>query len=363
MKIGTLTFHTAHNYGAVLQAYALVKYIQSQGHEAEIIDYRAEFNEKRFAHKPLSHYLSLREIYGILFQNSYQKPCPDAFKGFYQDFLRVSEKSYKKEELSEAAKHYDRIVAGSDQVWNLGCTDGDDAYFLPFCKDEKKYSYASSMGITSTNDDQLRQRLSEYIKLFKGIAVREKESIGFVRELTGRESTLVIDPTMLLTKEEWAEIADFTRCPNEKYAVMYLMSEDLPLMKFAQRYCKDHGLKLIYITQRLFKRVKAEFYRDVTPNQWVGLYLNADAVFTNSFHGSAFGINFGKNLFLKYIPRSIANSRMQTLVHTYPIGEHLLTDDNIHNTEFPRLDVTAIDAELDSQRTSSMLYIKNVILK
>lgn len=362
MKIGTLTFHTAHNYGAMLQAYALVKYIQLQGHDAEIIDYRAEFNEKRFAPKPISHFFSLREIYNIIFRNSYQKPCPHAFEGFYKNYLNVSAKSYRKEELAESSKNYDRIVTGSDQVWNLACTADDDAYFLPFCDDAKKYSYAASLGITSVKDE-LRQRLRSYIVPFKGVSVREKEAVEIVRDITDIEATQVVDPTMLLTKNEWAKIADYSRCPNDKYAVMYLMSEDLELMRFAQRYSKVHSLKLLYISQRFFKRIKAEYLRDVTPNQWLGLFLNADTIITNSFHGSAFGINFGKNIFLKYIPRSIANSRMQTLVNTYPLCDHLLTSENICKSDFSTLDFVGIGKELSIQRNLSYDYISNVVLK
>lgn len=361
MNIGTLTFHTAHNYGAVLQAYALVRYIQSLGHNAEIINYQAEFNAKRFAPKPLSRFFNIREVYNVLFRNAYQKPCSEAFRDFYENFLPKSAKSYAKEELGITSVLYDKIITGSDQVWNLTCTDGDDAYFLPFAPSEKKYSYAASMGVTKV-PEHLKERLANYIMTFNDISVREYEAVEIVKELTGRDAIQVVDPTLLLTKDQWEEIADYSRCPRSKYLLIYVMSEDMKLLKFAKRYAKAHNLKIAYISQRFFKRINALYLRNVTPNQWLGLFLNADTVVTNSFHGSAFGVNFSKNLFVKYIPRSIANSRLQTLVNDYGLEEHLLRNDHIF-VENDGLDLNKVSHTLDEYRRLSHEYISNFLLK
>ncbi|EEC95379.1 hypothetical protein PRABACTJOHN_03221 [Parabacteroides johnsonii DSM 18315] len=359
MKIGTLTFHTAHNYGAMLQAYALVYYLRSQGHEAEIIDYQAEFNKKRFAPKSISHFLNLREIYNILFRNSYQKPCPQAFYDFYTNYLPKSRSSYTKEELTKVAAFYDKIVSGSDQVWNLACTDGDDSYFLPFAPYEKKYAYAASMGV-STIPKQLKICLTDYIKSFKGISVREHEAVSIVKELTGKDATLVVDPVLLLTQEQWEKIADYSRCPQKNYLLIYAMSEDMELLKFAKQYAKDYGLEIAYINQRLFKRIKAIHLRNVTPNQWLGLFLNATTIVTNSFHGSAFGINFGKNLFIKYIPRSIANSRLQTLVKDYSLESHLINSNTF--SQESKLNLNEAAKTLERHRDLSYRYISEHLL-
>lgn len=361
MKIGTLTFHTAHNYGAMLQAYALVYYLKQQGHDTEIIDYKAEFNEKRFAKKTISHFLNIREIYNIIFRNGYQKPCPEAFKDFYDNYLIKSTRSYSKDELKLAGTKYDRIVAGSDQVWNLACTDGDDAYFLPFVSDDKRYSYAASMGINQIPEPQ-KERLTDYLQHFNCISVREKEAVGIVKSLTGKEAVQTIDPTLLLTKEQWAEIADYSRCPSDKYLLIYLMSEDRELLTFAERYAKAHYLKIVYISQRLFKRINASYLKDVTPNQWLGLFLNAEVIVTNSFHGSVFGINFGKDLFIKFIHRSIANSRLQTLVDDYNLSGHLLKNDHDFVGQ-EKVDIDEISDALKKYRKLSYEYISNYLLK
>jgi hypothetical protein len=362
MKIGTLTFHTAHNYGAVLQAYALVHYMQGLGHQAEVIDYKPDFNAKRFAPKPLSHYLNIRELYSIFFHNSYQRLCPDAFEDFYRDYLPLSKTSYTKEELDQSEDLYDCIVTGSDQVWNLACTAGDDAYFLPFVKDErKKCSYAASLGVMQIKED-LRASMRDYLQSFRGLSVREHEGVDIVRNLTGKEAIQVVDPTLLLDKEKWIKIADTSLCIKEKYLLLYLMSEDPEILKFASRYAHKYGLKVIYISKRLFDRVKAEHIRCATPNQWLGLFLNANTIVTNSFHGAAFGVNFNKNVFIKYIPRSIANSRLKSIVSDYHLKSHLLTKENIQNNEFPAIDLFTLNRNLDANRQKSRKYIQDVIL-
>jgi hypothetical protein len=359
MKIGTLTFHTAQNYGAMLQAYALVRYIQSLGYDAEIIDYQSEFNAKRFSSKPFSHFLHIREIYNVLFRNAYLMPCPEAFRNFYENFLPKSAESYGKDQLAMASKSYDVIISGSDQVWNLACTEGDDSYFLPFVSHEKKYSYAASIGVTKISEN-LKGRISDYIVSFKGISVREHEAVKIIKELTGREAILVVDPTLLLTKEQWANIADYSRCPHDKYLLIYVMSEDVKLLKFAKRYAKNHNLKIAYVSQRLFKRINAIYLRNVTPNQWIGLFLRADTIVTNSFHGSAFGVNFGKNLFVKYIPRSIANSRLQTLVNDYGLNGHLLKNDTAF-LEKEEVDMDKVLSILNKYRSLSYEYLLNIL--
>jgi hypothetical protein len=362
MKVGTLTFHTAHNYGAMLQAYALVKYLQSKKSDAEVIDYQAEFNAKRFKKKTITAFLKPRALYGVLFQNSFQFPAPQAFTDFYDNYINKSEVSYTKAQLPVVADAYDKVIVGSDQIWNLACTDGDDAYFLPFISDSyKKYAYAASFGVSEIRACD-RDKVATYISDFTAISVREKEGVAIVNKLTDKKATHVVDPTMLLNKQQWEEIADYSRCPNEPYLLVYLMSEDKALLKFARRYAKQNGLKAIYISQRLFKPCGFNVLRDVTPCQWLGLFLKANTVVTNSFHGCAFAINFGKNFFLKYIPRSIANSRMSNLVEAYNLHSHLLTEGNMNNTTFEPLNYDYVREMLMQNRKISETFIATNIL-
>ena len=265
-NVGILTFHRALNYGAVFQAYALQKTLGSMGAEAEIIDYRAEFNEKRFQRKKLRDILHVRELYSVIFRNAYMTYSRKTFEGFCRK-MQMSEVCTTQDALREVCSKYDRIVSGSDQVWNIACTSGDDSYFLPFLNDsQKKTSYAASIGYQKL-PEQFIEQYKTWISGFSEISVREKSAVDIVRQLTGREAEYVVDPTLLLNKEEWMGLSDDTLVPKEPYVIMYLMSEDKELIRFAKKLAKEKQCKLLYIHDRLFNLPGAVNLHDVSPGQ------------------------------------------------------------------------------------------------
>lgn len=315
-KIGILTFHRALNYGAVFQTYALQNAIEKLGCHVEIIDYRAEFNERRFQKPKLKDLLNVRMIYLILFRNGYSISKRETFARFCKK-IRCSGVCTKESELQNMCSLYDKIVCGSDQVWNIACTEGDESYFLPFLNEpEKKTSYAASFGYESI-PDQYVSNYRDWLNGFSSISVREQSGVNIVEQLTGCVAEKVVDPTLLLKKEEWLELADYQRVPKEKFVLLYLMSEDKDLIAFAYNLAKKENLKIVYVNDRLFKLRGALNLRHVTPEDWLGLFEKATYICTNSFHGTAFSINFEKQFFVKYIPRSIANTRLQSVLEEY----------------------------------------------
>ena len=330
MKVGIMTFHTALNYGAVLQAYALNKTLIDKGVEAEIIDYSAPFNEKRFAPKKLSYFLNIRNLYSVLFCNSYQRHNKRIFDDFKNNCLRLSKPIYNQKELGDVVNNYDVFIVGSDQVWNLACTERDDSYFLPFVNaNRKKNSYAASIGYAHFPESE-RAHYKALIEAFNKISVRETSAVKAIKEITGRNVSLVLDPTLLLTKEKWRALFSNVDCRKYKFLLLYLMSEDRVLIKFAKKLAKEKNLKIIYITQRFFKLPGVINQRDVSIPQWLSLFHEAEIVVTNSFHGLAFSINFDKDFFTRYIPRSIANSRLQTLLDMFDLHYRRIDSDSFN---------------------------------
>ncbi len=360
MKVGILTFHRALNYGAVLQTYALVSKLKQLGHDAEVIDYRPAFNEDRFRPTPLSKYLKPRELYHLLFSNSYQKFSPDAFRHFSNNYIPTGINIAKdKSELIRIVRDYDAIVSGSDQVWNLSCTAGDNSYFLPFPKKlgQLKVAYAPSIGKNRLTEEE-KIHLKPLIEDFDSISCREDCGAQLIEQLCSRTCKTVLDPTLLLSSQEWSAISDFSLVPNEKYLLIYVMSEDMSLLKIAKKYAKINGLSIVYITQRLLHRLKGTIYlKDVSPEQWIGLFLKADTIATNSFHGTVFGINFGKKLFVKRIPRSVSNSRLDNIMDIIQSREKMI-DDNLCGSENP-IDINDnTRAIIDRLRSESIEYLK-----
>ncbi len=359
MRVGTITFHTALNFGAVLQTYALYRIIKEKGNDVRVIDYKSEFNEKRFAPKSFKYFCNPRTIYNILFRNGYEIYYKDGFVDFLHNHLQLTSTLHK-EDLPKLNGEFDIFITGSDQIWNLACTEGDDTYYLPFVLDsKKKNSYAASIGYNKIPESS-KDRYRSLMKDFNHISVREESGVEIVKELTGINAELVLDPTMLLNKEQWESIADYSKVPAiNKYLLLYVMAEDKVLIKEALKFAKEHGMKVVYISQRFFKLANAINIRNISPEQWLGLFLKAEAIATNSFHGLVFSINFNCQFITRYIPRSIANSRMETILnlldlHSRRIDSETYNVANAINYYIPNIKLT-------SWRNKSLQYLDKVL--
>ena len=215
-KYGILTFHNTLNYGAVLQAFALQQAMKSIGKHAEIINYRAEFNEKRFLNKKLKQILNIRDIYNIFFRNSYVFHYPKAFESFYSRMSITEPPVYNPQELSDyITARFNTVVCGSDQIWNLACTAGDNSFFLPFdLKSTEKKAYAASLGVKEV-PEKYKSMYREWISDFSAVSVREEDGKKIIKDLLDDDVSLVLDPSMLLTKEQWREIEDASIVPQK----------------------------------------------------------------------------------------------------------------------------------------------------
>jgi hypothetical protein len=359
-KYGILTFHRALNYGAILQAYAMQITLEKYDLDAEIIDYRAEFNEKRFAPKKIKDILTIRSLYNIIFRNSYTIHKREPFRLFIENFMKVSKKkSVTREELIEASGEYNSIICGSDQVWNLACTDMDDSFLLPFeLRKTKKISYAASFGsdmLAEKHKEKYRKCLND----FSRISVREKSGVSIVKDLIDEDIPYVLDPSLLLSRKEWCFIGDDSIVPKENYVLVYLMSEDKVLLNTARKIAKNKGLKIVYINNRLFKARGMQSVSAITPNQWIALFDKAAYVVTNSFHGTAFAINFNLNFYVKYIPRSIANTRLENILKDTGLTNRLVDVKGQYTDEV--IDFTKPNRLLNNERVKSLTYLKDSI--
>lgn len=351
-KVGVITFHRALNYGAVFQTYALQEQLKKLGLDTEVIDYRSIFNEKRFQKKSLKELCKPRNIYGIIFNNSYKTYKREKYD-IFNSRMKYSNKCSNVDELKKECKKYNNVITGSDQVWNLACTENDDAYFLPFISDEqKKISYAASLGYSKI-PEKYKDKYKSLLSNFHKISVREKSGIDIIKELVGKEVKNVVDPTLLLNKENWQKIADYSLVPNEKYIFLYLMSEDKQLIKYAKKLGKENKLKIINITDRLFNIKGTKCLKNITPEQWLGLLEKSEMVITNSFHGTAFSINYEKEFYVKYIPNSISNSRLKDILEDYGQEGREIT-----NTKKEILSYNEVRKLIEIKRNESIVFLK-----
>ncbi|MBE5875886.1 MAG: polysaccharide pyruvyl transferase family protein [Lachnospiraceae bacterium] len=326
MRVGILTFHRAYNYGAVLQAYALTKVLnKDENIQCELVDYKNEYIEKTYR---IFRGGSLKHPKGLIRNIRYiprNIKVRKAFRNFRDNYLTISSESYTKDQLFQIENNYDYFITGSDQVWNSRLTGEDSAFFLDFVSDyKKKTSYAASFGSTSIDVAEVK-KIGTYLSDFRFLTVREDSAKDFLSNSLGLESSVMPDPTMLLSKEEWDEVVEEPR-QGQKYVLLFLMSENKNLISNAKKYADKHGLKLIFINLYSFTKIKgATILTGVSVPNWLGYIKNAECVFTNSYHGMVFSLIFNTSFYYEMLHvKNATNSRFETLLNSLGVGNRLL---------------------------------------
>lgn len=360
MKAGILTFHRASNYGAVLQTYALQTAISKFGIDCEVIDYECPHLHQM--HSPLS-FLYAKGLKMKLMQLAYiqvKQRRRKLFAAFVSRKLNLSSSRYigEKELCADGklANTYDRFIVGSDQVWNPRLTNLDSAYFLSFVEDSiKKTSYAASFGVSGLSDE-VAKVIAEYLDSFSKIYVRENRGADLVNAMIGKDVPIVLDPTLLLTPQEWDKFAK--KIPQDKYIIVYTIDRSPKLIDFALDLSNKTGLQVIYINDSLFRYAKIRYLSVAMPEEWVGLFASAEYVVTNSFHGMAFALNYNKEVCVGLsIDKVNHNSRLTSLLEMLGIP---FDEECGINNYIDKIDWVNLNFKLDKARTESTGYLKDI---
>lgn len=301
MKICTITCQNAYNYGARLQAFALAHYLQQQGHDVNVIDYRPDYmrGDVQIWFWPG---LSIRKWGKLILQFPARyraKHRMQYFDNFSQQYIPLTPKTYWAiDELRANAPEADLYIAGSDQIWNTDFRNGTDpGYYLDFGSDNtRRISYAASFAtedVAATAREFLRNKLSR----FDAISVREHSALHILNSL-GYRGTEVLDPVFLLPKSDWEKIADNTG-EGEKYVLVYDFMSSQAVREKAQHIAKENGLGIFSIGDKCLHYCDRN-YIYASPQTFLGLIRNASFIVSNSFHGTAFAMIFG-------IPYAIVN--------------------------------------------------------
>lgn len=321
---GIVTFHSAHNYGSVLQSYAMVKTMCKLGLDAELIDFRHPHTTDMYEWRLWTPYKNwrwnvkdflLRGLCGI------GKNREKVFRDFIDQQLPKSARVSSRKDID--AKKYDVLVCGSDQIWNKMSTgENDPIYFLDFGITQHKFSYAASAGSTHFPEKD-NARYKAYLSHLQSIGVREEWLKDYLEHDFGLQAEVNPDPTLLLDKEEWADIEVSYAGLPAKYLLVYTLAKATATLAFAQRMAEKLGLPVVQIcNSREWKgkaKPRADYsLADASPQQFLWLFHHAEFVVTNTFHGNMFSVIFRKD-FVHYDVNG-NDSRITTL-HT-AIGLH-----------------------------------------
>lgn len=354
-KIGILTFQNTNNYGAVLQTYALQRFMRTEmsgdADEIEVIDYFNDAVTRRETPESISSIRGVKQAIKFVLNKRAEVKKSDAVRRFCERYI-----SYSKEEYYEAAdpqfEDYAAIIAGSDQIWNLNLTGGDTKYMLDGYPG-KGYSYAASIG----REGIMTAESIGAIKRLRMVSVREIAAQKELQEL-GIQTELVCDPTLLIKKDEWYSLLP-ERQIQRRYILLYQMTSSEFLFKFAQKLAKEKNAILVNANPISMQIFKSRCIRDASPLEWLSLIRSAECVVTNSFHGLAFSINFKKEFYTEIRDNEAKNSsRISSLLDI--LG---LTDRNINSGDFKGgfIDYDLIEPKLESYRRVSTDYIKRII--
>lgn len=356
MKVATISFHRAINYGAVLQVYALMKTISKMDHECTVLDYRCKKLENDYKCN------SLKDFVRLLVIGRDKKKVKNKFEHFRNTYLKLSKPYYNLGELSTTNEIYDNFICGSDQVWNYAGSGFDKAYFLDFVEDNsKKNSYAASFGFSFIPQEYLK-KYKNLLCTFNNISVREKQGAEIIKDLLGKKVETVLDPTLLLSKEEWYKLS--LNYQNKKEYILLYVFELTPTIKtFTENLANETGCEIIFISLGIKKNIHAYHAKDVGPQEFLGLFRNAKYVVTNSFHGTAFSINFDKEFFIELLNKSAkVNSRLENILDTFDLRSRQIINGNNDNI-FNEIDYTTVNKKLELERQRSLDYLQRIFEK
>lgn len=360
MKAGLVTFYHIHHYGALLQAAATERAVESLGGACEIIDYYVNQNNDLFR-KPTGVGSAAADVHTALhykaLRDRYQR-----FERFSKDHLRISGHRFESlEELRSAELPYDLILSGSDQIWNPKIfPDGrfDPVFFGAFST-RRKIAYAPSFGVPHIPEG-MEEELRSYLEQFSHISVRERQGREIVKEITGKDVPVVLDPTLLLTAEQWSAMA----VPPDRsggYILCYCISKPGALAPYIQRLAEETGLPVVQlcgIRQKVYP--KAACVLDAGPSEFLGLFQNASYVCTNSFHGTVFSVQFQKPFFTAVAPSELAapeSSRTFSILSRLGLTERIIGTGATAGLD-DTIDWADVDRRLRAARQSSLDYLR-----
>ena len=359
MKIGIVTYHRSHNYGALLQAIALRKVLADMGHNVTYIDYWPDYHRQMYALFSIKKMmrLSMRKKIGYL-KAVLLKYC-DRKKKIEKtlDFISRHILPYTK----PVQEQYDTIVYGSDQIWRKqsALKDYNGVYFgQDDFRTKRKVAFSASMGILPTTVKD-KENIKAKLRAFDAISVREGDLQQLLLSMGFRNVAHTLDPTLLLTAEEWDNVLGIEdERETGKYVLFYKLQDDTFDINQLKDFTEKHALKLKVITQMGVSDESGKMHSITDSRDFVTLIRNSEMVFTSSFHGLAFSIIYGKPVYAAYERNS---GRAASLLHLLGMDHCLLQPMAQIPASFPQVDYQKVLGLLSEEKNETIAILKRNI--
>ncbi len=348
-RIAIVTFHRAYNYGAVLQACALNRFLKDKAVLCDVLDYYPKYFHKMYHILPYRYFSANGNktlVCHLLLFNVLSRRNR-GFERFLRRNVSLSQNTYSS--LNGVCLPYDAYIAGSDQIWNTAAAKFDPAFFLSMnlFSNKAKYSYAASFGLKKI-PNELKDAYLKRLDDFRMISVREESGVSIVEELIGRSPEVVCDPTFLLDTKIWDDICGDKKIIDGDYIFLYYVKQPTEIREFAMQLAKDKHCKVVCLSCYFVEnnRLKYNFLsgkedrscgflsvNSASPDEFVNLIKHAKYVLTSSFHGTVFSALYHKSFLSQTIWNDgSSNERVVNLLNKLGLLNQSI------NSKFPNID-------------------------
>jgi hypothetical protein len=371
MNVKVITRHSPSNYGSVLQSIATIAVMDKLGVDCEIIDYQRP-DERGLAgvltqlKAKQGFENTLKRLAYIVIRYPVEKYAQVRFDRMRKKYLKMTSRCSSHDDLKSLTA--DAFMTGSDQVWGPMMNGSyDSAYFLQFVgANAHKLAYAASLGKTKFDD----VTVADYKRMLAGydkITVRENSAVSLLRDW-GLNNCIgqVLDPTLLLSKEEWTKLlikeSNRKKYVGKKYILVYQIHNAPKLSDYAKRIAKRVGLKLLRVNP-FFHHVTRGGKFICCPNlsEFLALIDNATCIITDSFHGTCFAINFGKQ-FIEILPNNATGTRNQSILDLTGLSNRILQDANDYSLINKPIEYDRVQKVLETEREKSKSLMKGMLV-
>ena len=365
-RIGLLTMHRVINFGSILQAYATQLVVEKFGYDCTIIDY--QYPNKIH---PQDRVNLITRVGRFILQ--LKNGCPyykqkKEFARFQRNNLKLSRHYSSKRDLQENFdSYYDAVIVGSDQTWNVRHIGEDDSFLLPFVSDDvKKISYASSAA-RKTLPQKYEKTFKKMLSRFFAISVRENNTRILVNNLIGVDAPVTLDPTLLVSKDEWMSVADKSRIKKKikgPFILAYILKYSFDPYPLAtdviRKVYKKYKMPVVCIRYSVKEKLgipgTLQLNEAISPEDFLWLFANASFVISSSFHGTAFSVNFERP-FYSIVNHEIDDDRIMSLLNSLGLMNRAVSKlDELG--EITEIDYEPISKALSSLKEGSITFLK-----
>ena len=383
-KVAIVSCYFKKNYGSMLQAYATQKILDNMNIDNETINIESNLDFKKgkrnFYKSQLLNFGFIKSKLGMIklkLDKKINKQLKNNLKIRDREFekfktkFRLTKPFYNYKEMTEYCNNYSDVIDGSDQLW-LPVNIVADYYTLSWVPEKvNKISYATSFGVSNI-PKKYYEKYSDFLKRIEHISVREKNACDMVKKLSGRDASLVCDPTLLLNKKEWEDIQPDKPKIEKNYIFCYFLGKNIEHRKFVERLKEKTGYEIVSINHcdeyvKYSDKFADEIPYDVGPGDFVNLIKNAKYVCTDSFHGTVFAlINhidfFTFERFNEKNSKMSTNSRIYSLLDLVNLKDRLLKgNENIEKVLEQNINFEKVDKKIENFRNNSKEYLKKAL--